>query len=89
MMNTGKKVLGPVNLGNPTEFTIQKLAELTLNLTGSLSKINYTGKFREDDPMQRCPDITKAKQILGWSPTVPLEEGLKKTIADFKTRLSL
>lgn len=84
-MATADEFLGPVNLGNPDEFTIKQLAELVLKLTGSSSEIKYSGEFREDDPMQRRPDITKAKSILGWEPKIKLEEGLKKTIEYFKT----
>jgi len=87
MMNSDKKITGPINLGNPGEFTIKELAELVIKLTDSKSEIKYTGKFREDDPMQRCPDIAKAKEILDWQPTIRLEDGLKKTIEDFKKRL--
>jgi len=87
MMNSDKNILGPINLGNPDEFTIKKLAELVIKLLGSKSKIKYTGKFRNDDPMQRCPDISKAKKILDWQPKIKLEEGLVMMIEDFKTRL--
>jgi nucleoside-diphosphate-sugar epimerase len=68
------------NLGNPEEFTIKKLAEKTLELTKSLSAIVYSGKFRQDDPMRRKPDITKARVVLGWNPKVGISEGLNKTI---------
>ncbi len=88
MMNSAKDVLGPINLGNPGEFTMKELAELVVDMTDSKSVIKYSGTFREDDPMQRCPDITKAKKILGWEPTLVLREGLAKTIVEFKTRLS-
>jgi len=87
MMNSNKNILGPINLGNPNEFTIKELAELVIELVGNKNKIKYTKKFREDDPMQRCPDISKAKKILKWKPEVQLEEGLKKMIANFKERL--
>lgn len=87
-MNSDKNIQGPINMGNPDEFTIKELAELVTNITGSTSKISYSGTFREDDPMQRCPDITQAKQVLDWEPEIALEEGLKKTIADFQTRLA-
>lgn len=87
-MNSDAQIQGPINLGNPHEFTIKELAEVVVEMTGSASEIKYTGTFRTDDPMQRCPEISKAKQLFGWEPTVELREGLVKTIADFKTRLS-
>lgn len=87
MMATPDDILGPVNLGNPDEFTIKQLAELVLKLTGSSGEIKYSGQFREDDPMQRRPDITKAKKVLGWEPKIKLEEGLEKTIKYFKAQL--
>jgi len=76
----------PVNLGNPREFTIKKLASLVLKLSGSKSKITYQ-PLPEDDPKQRRPDITKAKNLLSWQPEISLEEGLKKTIGYFKAKL--
>lgn len=82
LMNQNQ-VVGPTNIGNPGEFTILELAEKVLQITGSASKIIYE-PMPQDDPKQRQPDITQAKDILGWEPTVPLEEGLKKTIAYFK-----
>ncbi len=75
--------IGPVNLGNPDEFTIKELAEMVLELTGSKSKIVYE-KLPEDDPVRRQPDITLAKKYLNWIPTVKLREGLVKTIEYFK-----
>ena len=83
MMNTDESVIGPINLGNPNEFTIKQLAELVIELTGSKSKIIYQ-PAAQDDPQQRQPVIDKAKQILGWQPTVQLREGLEKTIAYFR-----
>lgn len=83
MENTDDAVTGPVNLGNPNEFTIKELAEKVVELTGSSSKLNYQ-ELPSDDPKQRCPDISKAKSLLKWEPTTQLEEGLKKTIAYFK-----
>lgn len=81
------EVTGPINIGNPGEFTMLQLAELTLKLTGSKSKIVHR-PLPGDDPKQRRPDITLAKQHLdNWEPTVPLEEGLKRTIAYFKTQV--
>ena len=79
-------VTGPINIGNPGEFTMLQLAELALKLTGSKSKIVHR-PLPGDDPKQRRPDITLAKKHLGWEPTVPLEEGLKRTIAYFKTQV--
>lgn len=73
----------PVNLGNPSEFTIMQLAKLVLELTGSKSKIIFK-KLPQDDPRQRQPDISKAKKILNWKPRVCLEEGLKHTISWFR-----
>ena len=86
LMNSAPEVAGPINLGNPVETSILELAELVLRLTGSQSKLVLVPR-REDDPMQRCPDITRARQILAWSPTVALEDGIKETIADFRCRL--
>ena len=81
------QVVGPMNIGNPIEFTILELAETVLQITGSSSKIIYE-PMPQDDPKQRQPDITQAKEILGWEPTVPLEEGLKKTVAYFKEQIA-
>jgi UDP-glucuronate decarboxylase len=75
-------VTGPINLGNPHEFTIRELAERVIALTGAKSKL-VKRPLPADDPMQRKPDIGKARSILGWEPTVQLDEGLKKTIAYF------
>lgn len=75
---------GPVNMGNPVEFTIKELAELVIKLTNSSSKLIYT-PLPEDDPLQRQPDISLARKELNWEPKVPLEDGLIKTIEYFKT----
>lgn len=83
MMNTDESVIGPINLGNPNEFTIKQLAELVIELTGSKSQIVYQ-EAAQDDPQQRQPVIDKAKQILGWQPTVQLRAGLEKTIEYFR-----
>ena len=83
MMNTDDSVTGPINLGNPNEFTIKQLAELVIELTGSNSKIVYQ-PAAQDDPQQRQPVIDKAKAILDWQPTIQLKEGLKKTIEYFR-----
>jgi dTDP-glucose 4,6-dehydratase len=77
----------PVNIGNPDEFTILQLAEMVKRLTDSKSRIVFN-PLPEDDPKVRMPDITKAKKLLDWQPQVKLEEGLKKTIAWFKSRIS-
>ena len=83
LMDTPHAVTGPINLGNPGEFTIRELAEKVINLTGSSSTI-VTEPLPEDDPLQRQPDIAQAKEMLGWQPTVPLEEGLKRAIPYFR-----
>ena len=87
MMKTPDDFTGPVNLGNPTEFTILELAQKILQLTGSKSKIIFR-PLPVDDPRQRRPDIDLAKKELGWSPTVSLDEGLKKTIPYFQSILA-
>ena len=78
---------GPINLGNPLEFTIRALAEQIIELTGARSRIVFH-PLPADDPAQRKPDIARARELLGWSPKVELEEGLKKTIAYFDERLT-
>ena len=83
MMNTEDSFTGPINLGNPNEFTILQLAQTILHLTGSKSKIVYS-PLPSDDPTQRKPDITLARKKLNWEPTIQLEDGLKETIAYFK-----
>jgi UDP-glucuronate decarboxylase len=82
MMATGDDVTGPINIGNPGEFTIKQLAELVIELTGSKSKLVYE-PLPSDDPTQRKPVIDKARDVLGWEPTIPLREGLVRTIAYF------
>jgi UDP-glucuronate decarboxylase len=84
LMDAPDDVTGPMNLGNPTEFSIAQLAELVVKMTGAKSKIEFR-PLPEDDPMQRCPDISFAKRALGWEPTIPLAKGLEATIAYFKT----
>jgi len=86
LMNSPTDFTGPVNLGNPNEFTMIQLAEMVLRLTGSKSKIVFM-PLPQDDPMQRQPDISLAKATLGWEPQVQLEEGLMRTIAYFKSVL--
>jgi len=88
MMNSPKGFTGPVNLGNPEEFTILELAEMILKLTKSKSKIVFK-PLPQDDPKQRRPDITLAKSRLNWEPKVPLQEGLIKTIEYFKAFLGV
>ena len=88
MMGTGDEVTGPVNLGNPKEFTILELAETIIRMTGSDSSIDYL-PLPEDDPVQRQPIISRAKSLLNdWEPKVELEEGLERTIAYFKQLLN-
>ena len=82
MMATGPECTGPVNLGNPGEFTMLELAELVIELTNSNSKIVFC-PLPQDDPKQRRPDISKAEELLNWRPTIPLREGLQKTIEFF------
>jgi UDP-glucuronate decarboxylase len=83
-----EQTVGPVNLGNPGEFSIHELAHKIIELTKSSSKVEYQS-LPEDDPQQRQPDITMAKKYLAWEPTVSLEDGLKKTIPYFKKELGL
>jgi UDP-glucuronate decarboxylase len=83
LMNSPDEVTGPVNLGNPVEFSILSLAEKVIELTGSSSKVVFES-LPSDDPLQRQPDISLAKDVLGWKPAMALEEGLKKTIAYFE-----
>jgi UDP-glucuronate decarboxylase len=82
LMDTGDEITGPINLGNPVEFTMMELAETVIELTGSKSSIEFR-PLPTDDPQQRQPDISRARDTLGWSPSVPLREGLMKTIAYF------
>jgi len=72
----------PINIGNPHEITVKQLADIVVELTGSKSKVDYLN-LPSDDPLQRCPDISKAKELLNWTPKVKLEVGLSKTIAYF------
>jgi UDP-glucuronate decarboxylase len=88
MMNAPDDFIGPVNLGNPGEFTIMELAQRIIELTQSRSKIIHK-PLPEDDPERRRPEITLARECLGWNPTVSLEEGLKKTIEYFEGILSM
>lgn len=84
LMDSADDVTGPINLGNPEERTIRELAEEVLRLTGSKSKIEFR-PLPADDPTQRCPDIGLARKTLGWEPSVRLEDGLKETIAYFRS----
>jgi UDP-glucuronate decarboxylase len=87
LMATGHEVTGPVNMGNPREFTIRELAELVISLTGSSSPL-IEKPLPEDDPVQRQPDISLARNMLGWEPEVGLEDGLKLTIDFFRGLLT-
>jgi UDP-glucuronate decarboxylase len=87
LMAAPDDVTGPVNLGNPVETPVRVLAEKIVEMIGSKSKIEYR-PLPVDDPVQRCPDISRAKNLLGWEPKVPLERGLEKTIAYFDRLLA-
>lgn len=87
MMATGDEVCGPINIGNPNEFTVMELAEKVIKLTGSKSII-LQQPLPQDDPQQRKPDIAKAKQLLNWEPKMQLNEGLLKTIEYFAGKLT-
>jgi UDP-glucuronate decarboxylase len=82
-MDTPDEITGPMNLGNPGEFTIAELADLVLDITGSKSEL-VREPLPGDDPTQRCPDIGLARRTLGWEPKIPLREGLTKTIEYFE-----
>ena len=86
MMHTPREVTGPVNLGNPGEFTVRELAVKVLEKTGSKSKI-ICRPLPQDDPVRRKPDITKAKKLLDWEPKISLDEGLDRTIRYFEEGL--
>jgi UDP-glucuronate decarboxylase len=85
-MNSEPGFIGPMNMGNPGEFSIRELAELVIEMTGSSSKI-VNNHLPEDDPRQRCPDISQAREKLGWEPHIPLREGLARTIPYFESLL--
>ena len=87
LMHSPDGVTGPINLGNPGEFTIAELANLVIEQTGSSGGIEYL-PLPQDDPVRRQPDITRAKQVLGWEPTIPLADGLARTIEYFRTSLA-
>jgi len=83
LMNSGPEITGPVNLGNPGEFTMLELANLVIELTGSSSKITYMD-LPQNDPRRRQPDIGYAKRALSWEPSIRLREGLTQTVEYFK-----
>ena len=83
LMDTGPEVTGPINIGNPNEFTIRQLATKVIELTGARSEL-VEEPLPADDPKQRQPDISLAKQVLGWEPTIPLEQGLERTVDYFR-----
>ena len=85
MMNNEEDFIGPVNIGNPSECTIRELAESVVRLVGNSESKLIAKPLPADDPKQRCPDISLAKEKLGWTPTVSLEEGLRKTIDWFRS----
>ena len=88
LMNSPDDLIGPINIGNPQEFTIIDLATAVIDLTGSRSKVVHRPR-PEDDPRQRRPDISKAQQMLNWEPHTPLKDGLTKTIAYFEELLKV
>jgi UDP-glucuronate decarboxylase len=87
LMGTPDPVIGPINVGNPVEVTIRELAQTIVRLTGSASPLVFR-PLPQDDPMQRCPDITQAREVLGWAPRVQLEQGLARTIDYFERLLT-
>jgi UDP-glucuronate decarboxylase len=87
LMDTPFDVTGPINLGNPREFTIRQLAELVIKMTGARSKLVFK-PLPSDDPKQRKPDTAMANYLLSWAPSTQLEQGLVKTIAYFELLLS-
>jgi UDP-glucuronate decarboxylase len=86
LMNAPDTTSFPVNIGNPNEFTIRELAEIIVDLTGSRSKLVYR-PLPQDDPTQRCPDISRARQYLAWEPLTQLRQGLIPTIEYFEAEL--
>jgi len=87
LMDAPSTLTGPINIGNPGEFTIRQLAEIVIEMTGSRSEIIQM-PLPQDDPLQRRPDITKARELLDWQPTIPLRQGLERTIDYFRTLLA-
>jgi UDP-glucuronate decarboxylase len=84
LMNSADSITGPINIGNPVEFTMVELARQVVEKTGSKAQLEYLD-LPPDDPKQRRPDITKARELLGWEPQIPLDEGLDRTIAYFRS----
>jgi UDP-glucuronate decarboxylase len=87
LMATGDEFTGPMNIGNPHEIPVRELAERVIRLTGSRSSIVFK-PLPQDDPTQRCPDITLARRVLGWEPNVELDDGLTRTIGYFERMLA-
>ena len=87
LMNTPAEVTGPINIGNPTEFSVLELATMVIEQTGSRSRIVHRPR-PQDDPRQRRPDISRAHDLMAWAPRVPLKDGLARTIAYFEQLLS-
>jgi len=87
LMATGDDVTGPMNIGNPHEIPVRELAERVIRLTGTRSRIVFR-PLPEDDPMQRCPDITLARETFAWEPRVGLDDGLRETVAYFRRTLA-
>jgi UDP-glucuronate decarboxylase len=85
LMSTSDEITGPINIGNTEEVPISELAEMVIRLTGSRSKIEYQ-PLPVDDPLQRCPDLSRARELLDYQPSVPLSEGLRRTVQDFRER---
>jgi UDP-glucuronate decarboxylase len=88
LMDSPDEVTGPINIGNPVEFTMKELAEKVIQQTGARSELVHK-PLPQDDPRQRQPNISLAKETLGWQPNVKLDEGLARTIAYFKSELNL
>ena len=88
MMNSPKEITGPINLGNPGEFTVKELAELVISKIGGKHNIVYQ-PLPKDDPTHRKPDITLAKKLLHWEPQISLADGLDKTISYFKAKIEV
>jgi UDP-glucuronate decarboxylase len=87
LMGTGPEITGPVNIGNPNEFTILELAQKVIALLGSDSDLEFK-PLPHDDPAQRCPDISKARELMDWEPSIGLDEGLEKTVRYFRNLLN-
>ena len=87
-MNSPDDVTGPVNIGNPDEFTMLELAKKVLAMTGSTSPVEYH-PLPVDDPVRRRPDITRARELLGWEPTIAFPEGITRTVDYFREYLSI